>query len=67
MTQKQIHRAVAAATGEDITVIRQIGFNLVRHDAPGDPRACLCATCLFNQAADAGWPAVEHAEGVDAE
>jgi len=28
MTSQQLHRAVARATGEDISVIRRLGFNL---------------------------------------
>ncbi len=34
MTQSQLHRAVARATGDDLATIAQYGFSLVTDDVP---------------------------------
>ncbi len=36
MTQAQLHRAVARATGDDLATIAQLGFHVVTDDAPSE-------------------------------
>ena len=36
MTQAQLHRAIARATGDDLATIAHLGFHIVTDDAPSE-------------------------------